>query len=121
MPFGEFKLSEAEVFVMLSVDVELYSLSLGITTEVLLLVEDDALLMLFKLFPSDALVLPLKLSDVEIFSLELKEVETDSLEVSDTDSLILIDIDCELLSDADWSSGCGVTAEVLSEIEVLAL
>ncbi len=75
------KLSETEPFITLSVDVELNSLSIEVTTEVLLFVE------------AEALSLPLKLSDVERLSLELKEVEMDSL--------ILIDIDCELLSDTD--------------------
>lgn len=75
------KLSETEPFITLSVDVELNSLSAEVTTEVLLFVE------------AEALSLPLKLSDVERLSLELKEVEMDSL--------ILIDIDCELLSDTD--------------------
>ena len=75
------KLSETEPFITLSVDIELNSLSTEVTTEVLLFVE------------AEALSLPLKLSDVERLSLELKEVEMYSL--------ILIDIDCELLSDTD--------------------
>ena len=87
VPIGELKLSEAELFVTLSVDVELKSLSPVVTTEVLLLVDVDEPLVLLKLLLSDALVLPLSLNDVEMLSLELKEAEADSLWLNDIETL----------------------------------